>query len=321
MRISSRKVNRRDHAGLNQRDLSLNHTFGISMTNKASITALQAAIKKTDTLPTISVIGQRLLTLRLDSDEGERELMNLVESDPMIAARIIGLANAPVFASAKKVCSMRDAMMVLGLSRVKAIAISIALMGPLRIRESEYFSVKHLWLHSFSMAVGMRTLSGMIPRQIRPHEDSLFLAGLLHDIGYLAFAYLEPKKFDDFLSQIEATPEQSISELETQVLGISHAELGELLGRNWGLPNEIIAVIAGHHLKTIPADPLLTLARITERILGDGAIREEVHKLSPEEEMAELATLGLEPLHLEKAVTILAQQQEQIRILADMLGG
>lgn len=290
------------------------------MTEKASLDALHAAIRKTDTLPTISIIGQRLLSLRLDTDEGERELMNLVESDPMIAARIIGLANSPIFASAKKVCSMRDAVMVLGLSRVKAVAISIALMGPLRIRESRHFNIKNLWLHSFSMAVGMRTLSGMIPRQIRPSEDQLFLAGLLHDIGFLAFAYLEPQKFDDFLSQIETNPEKPIGELEMAILGISHAELGEMLGRHWGLPEEIVVVIAGHHLRDASTDPMLALARITERILGDSAIQEEIRKISPEEEKAELAILGLEPAHLEKAIAVLAQQQEQIRILADMLG-
>lgn len=290
------------------------------MTDKASIDALQATIRKTDTLPTISAIGQRLLTLRLDTEEGERELMNLVESDPMIAARIIGLANSPVFAAAKKICSIRDAVMVLGLSRVKAISTSIALMGPIRIRDSEHFNIKSLWLHSFSMAVGMRTLSGMIPRQIRPPEDQIFLAGLLHDIGFLAFAYLEPKQFDEFLSQIEANPEKPIAILERETLGISHAELGELLGLHWGLPEEIVAVIAGHHLTGVTQDPMLTLARITERILGDNTIREEVRSISAEEAQEELEILGLQPVHLEKATTILAQQQEQIRILADMLG-
>ena len=290
------------------------------MTDKVSIDALQATIQKTDTLPTISAIGQRLLTLRLDTEEGERELMNLIESDPMIAARIIGLANSPVFAATKKICSMRDAVMVLGLSRVKAIATSIALMGPIRIRDSKHFNIKMLWLHSFSMAVGMRTLSGTIPRQIRPPEDQIFLAGLLHDIGFLAFAYLEPKKFDEFLSQIEADPDKPIAELEKNTLGFSHAELGELLGRHWGLPEEIVSVIAGHHLTGVAQDPMLTLARITERILGDNAIREEVRNISPEEALEELEILGLQPIHLEKAVTILAQQQEQIRILSDMLG-
>ncbi len=290
------------------------------MTENPSKEALEKAISKTDTLPTMSVIGQRLLSLRLDTDEGERELMNLVESDPMIAARIIGLANSPIFASPKKITSMREAVMVLGLSRVKAVAISIALMGPLRVKENQYFSVKKLWLHSFSMAVGMRTLSGMIPRQIRPPEDQLFLAGLLHDIGFLAFAYLEPVKFNDFLSQIEASPEKPIGELEREILGISHAELGELLARHWGLPEEIVAVIGAHHSTDAASDPMIALARITERILENSTIKEEIRQVSAEEEEAELAILGLEAAHLEKAKAVLAQQQEQIRILADMLG-
>ncbi len=298
----------------------MDQTSGMSMSDNKSVNELQQAVLKTESLPTISVIGQRLLTIRLDTEEGERELLRLVESDPMIAARLIGLANAPIYATSRKVVSMRDAVMVLGLSRVKAIATGIALMGPLRIRESKQFSVRDLWLHSFSMAVGMRTLSGMIPRQIRPPEDSLFLSGLLHDIGYLAFAYLAPKKFDEFLTRMESEPERPIGQLEREVLGISHAELGALLGRNWGLPEEILAVISGHHAKEPTENPMLALARVTERILGDSAIREDVHTLTTEQEAEELASLGLDEAHLDKATDILGRQQEQIRILADMLG-
>ncbi|HQT26893.1 MAG TPA: HDOD domain-containing protein, partial [Burkholderiales bacterium] len=120
--------------------------------------------------------------------------------------------------------------------------------------------------------------------------------------------------------QIEADPEKPIDELEREILGISHAELGELLDRHWGLPEEIVAVIASHHNTDASPDPMIALARITERILENSTIKEEVRKVGPEEEKAELLILGLEPAHLEKARTILAQQQEQIRILADMLG-
>lgn len=278
---------------------------------------LRPRVMETDALPTISSVAQQLLALPLETERGERELLNLIESDPFIAARVIGMANSPLFAPGKKVCTVHDASFVLGLSRVKSIAIAIALMGPIKIRESRIFSLRDLWLHSFSMAIGMRTLSGMLVRELRPSEELLFLSGLLHDLGYLALAYLAPERFDAFMSRMESRPGASMTEAEEAEFGITHAEIGGILARSWNLPEEAISVIEGHHdgkadTRNIP----LILARLIESITGEGAIRAS----SPMEiSREELDAVGLEPGNLEEAKETLEMQQEQIALLADML--
>lgn len=282
---------------------------------------LRAKVRGTDTLPTISSVAQHLLSLPLETERGEQEMLNLIESDPFIAAKVIGMANSPLFVPGKKVCTVSDAAMVLGLSRVKTIAIAIAMMGPLKVRESGIFSLRDLWLHSFSIAIGMRTLSGMLPRELRPAEDMLFLSGLLHDLGYLALAYLAPDSFDAYIGQVESHPEVSPLDLEMTEFGITHAELGAMLGRNWDLPDEVVSVIAGHHGKSPDTGNVqLMLARLIESITGEGAIRR-----SPEP-MDETVSTGLEALGLDQGSLNMARetlelQQEQIALLADMLAG
>ncbi len=282
---------------------------------------LRKRIRKTDSLPTISSVAQQLLSLPLDTEAGERELLNLVESDPFIAARIIGMANSPLFVHGKQICKVSDAVMVLGLSRVKSIALAIALMAPIRVRESRVFSLRDLWLHCFSMALGMRTLAGMLPREMRPPEDMLFLSGLLHDIGYLALAYLAPDEFDEFIRRMEAHPEESPLEVETRLFGINHPALGEMLGRSWDLPEEVLDVIAGHHdEKYKPGNVPLALARLIEIITGEGAVRRPPGEL-PRSMTEELESIGLKPENLDYVRETLEDLREQIALLADMLAG
>ncbi|HQT26632.1 MAG TPA: HDOD domain-containing protein [Burkholderiales bacterium] len=279
------------------------------------MTDLRARILETDALPTISSVASQLLSLPLETDKGERELLNLIESDPFIAARVIGMANSPLFSPSRKVCTVRDAALVLGLSRVKSIALAIALMGPVRMRKSTVFSLRDLWLHSFSMATGMRTLSGMLSPESRPSEEMLFLSGLLHDLGYLALAYLVPERFDAFLERMESSPGESVLEAESTEFGITHSEIGGMLARSWNLPEEVVGVIEGHH-EADAGNTLLILARLIESITGEGAIRmTSSRQISGDE----LEAIGLDPRHLADAKEMLEMQQEQIILLADML--
>jgi HD-like signal output (HDOD) protein len=77
-------------------------------------TNLKKAIQSLDSLPAMPVIAQKILTLSLDTDAGELQLLKLIEKDPQISARIIGLANTPLFGASKRVASIQDASMLLG---------------------------------------------------------------------------------------------------------------------------------------------------------------------------------------------------------------
>lgn len=263
---------------------------------------LRTKIEKADVLPTISAIARQLLSLQLDTEEGEKELLNLVKSDPFISARLIGMANSPVFVVGRKISTVNDAALVLGLSIVKSVATVIALTGPIKIRESKIFTLSDLWLHSFSVASGMRLLSSMIPK--KPDENMLFLSGLLHDMGYLVLAHLEPEKFDAFIGYVESHPEKSTIAIEKSEFGITHAEIGGMLARKWNLPEEVIGVIEGHHSPAANNVPI-TLVRIIESITGESAIRGAA---SSEISQDELDQIGLTRENLERARETLEMQ-------------
>ncbi|MFM2407929.1 MAG: hypothetical protein RL358_671 [Pseudomonadota bacterium] len=249
------------------------------MTNLDTRTNLKQALAKLDSLPAMPVIAQKLLNLQLDTDAGEAQLLNLIEQDPQITAKLIGLANSPMMGVARKVSTVNDAAMLLGMTKVKAVAMGIAAMsGFAKTPQHLHFKPQDLWQHSITIAIIMRTIAAHMPSRFRPHEDQIFLAGLLHDIGYMALHHLDSAASDELHHQLHIQPKRDVTEIELGALGMTHGYIGAQLGKAWCLPSEIINVIAYHHPAHIEdvaeIMPLVKLLHLAERLLPDFGIAE-----------------------------------------------
>lgn len=270
-----------------------------------------------DSLPAMPTIAQKLLSLALDSDEGEAQLLKLIEQDPLISAKIIGLSNSSLFGASRKVNSVHDAAMLLGLTRVKSIALGIATLSAMRTPLEGLFKINELWLHSLTIALAMRTLSKAMPARTRPLDDQIFLSGLLHDIGYMALSYLDTAASDALHTRLHAQPERAAQEIEQELLGITHGEIGAQLGRHWDLPEEIIAVMRYHHTPDIEeaaaGQPLVSLVNFAERLLPDVGVAEHTRlEISAEEWLS----LGINPDRAEDLAAALTEVAEQAKQMA-----
>jgi HD-like signal output (HDOD) protein len=240
---------------------------------------LKQAIANIDALPAMPSIAQKLLTLQLDTDAGEQELLHLIGQDPQLAGKVVGLANSPAIGSTLKVTTVPDAALLLGLSRIKSIALGVAaLSGLSKGPASKHFKPHDLWVHSMMCAIVMRTIAQEMPKAMRPTEDHIFLAGLLHDIGFMALHHLDAELSNELHHQLRMQPKRPIIELEMEILGLTHCYIGSQLARHWHLPSEITAVIGYHHPPYVEemgqAHPLLRLLHLTERLLPDFGINE-----------------------------------------------
>ncbi|MEK7811543.1 MAG: HDOD domain-containing protein [Pseudomonadota bacterium] len=278
---------------------------------------LKQSIKELDSLPAMPVVAQKILTLSLDTDEGEAQLLRLIEKDPQISARIIGLANTPLFGASKRVTSIQDAAMLLGLTRVKSVAIGIAVMSTFTRHPTGLLNLQNLWLHSLGVALGMRTLSRAMPSRTRPLEDEIFLAGLLHDIGFLVLNYLDTALSDQLQSKLAAEPNRPVFEVEAEVTEVSHGELGAELARHWDLPERIIAVLRFHHApdadESAPGQPLVALLNLTEKLLPSFGINETVDSQVRDEDWL---SLGIDPARAEELSAAVLEQAAQARQVA-----
>lgn len=249
------------------------------MTDENTRTRLKRAVASLDSLPAMPVIAQKLLALPLDTDKGEAELLKLIGQDPQIYAKLIGMANSPMMGVSRKIRSVQDAVMLLGLTRVKSVAIGIASMSNLaKLPPGKYFNPQDLWLHCMTVAMVMRTIAQSMPKIARPNEDQIFLAGLLHDIGFMALHHLDAAASDELHHQLVLQPKRLILEIELETLGITHCFIGAQLAKHWNLPPDLVGVIGYHHppyVEEVAAqNPLVRLVNLAEKILPDFGIAE-----------------------------------------------
>ncbi len=278
---------------------------------------LKEAIRNLDSLPAMPVVAQKILSLPLDTYEGEVRLLKLIEQDPQISARVIGLANSPLYGIAKSVASISDASLILGITRVKSVSVGIAVMSTLNRHPTGHLDIQNLWLHSLGIAQGMGVLARAMPGSTRPHDDEIFLAGLLHDIGYMVLNYIDPVRSDLLQSRLAATPDRPVNEVETEVIEIGHGELGAELARHWDLPNNIVAVLRYHHSPADPAaangQPLINLLNLTEKLLPAFGIAEHV---SPDVSEKDWLALGIDLSRADELSMTVREQAELAKQVA-----
>jgi HD-like signal output (HDOD) protein len=185
--------------------------------------------------------------------------------------------------------------MMLGLNRVKSVATGIAVMSLVN-KPIGRFDPQELWLHNMAVAFAMLPVVRAMPARNRPQDDQIFLAGMLHDIGYLALAHLDPQRSDDLHTRFVIEPDRLAIEVERELLEVTHDELGAELAKHWNLPSEIVTVLRYHHTpemtEAAAGQPLVRIVNITEKLLPTLGLREFVgNYVAPEE----WAALGIDP--------------------------
>jgi HD-like signal output (HDOD) protein len=278
-------------------------------TASAGRTDIQHAIGKLESLPAMPFIAQKLLALKLDTDKGQQEMLMLIEQDPQISARILSLANSAAVSASRQIRTVRESALLLGFKRVQLAAVSIALMSLMAGKPSGDFNMEGLWLHSFRVASALPGVVGFMPQNRRPPDDEIFLAGMMHDIGYMALAFINPQQSDKLHSHLSAEPARSSIEIEREIADICHDELGAELAVHWHLPENLVAVLRYHHT---PDDdeggtgqPLARMINIVEKLLPPYGIIEYV---PPDIDAHEWAALGIDPALAEE---VRVQVEEQ----------
>ncbi|MEJ1959598.1 MAG: HDOD domain-containing protein [Nitrosomonadales bacterium] len=295
-----------------QLDFTQHKATEVKIRNDKGQADIKRAINNLDALPAMPVIAQRLLALKLDSEDGQRMLLQLIEQDPQISAKILGLANSAIVGASRRINTVKDASMMLGLKRVQSVAVSIAIISLMTKPSSSELNMQDLWMHSFGVAFAMRSLARIMPTNMRPPDDLLFLSGMLHDIGYLALAFLDPSQSDRLHNRLAAEPDRPSLEIEQEILEFCHDELGAELARHWNLPDEIIAVLRYHHtpdaIEAAAGQPLVRMVHIVEKLLPSFGIIEYV---LPDIKSEEWEALGIDPAKAEEVKKQVAEQAEE----------
>lgn len=208
-------------------------------------------------LPPMPAVARRVLQLRNNPDASIAELAAIIELDPSLAAQVMRYAVSPFYAYRGKVGSIRDAITrVLGFDMVMNMALGLATGKSFRNPCDGPLGLHAFWQHAVYSATLVQALAKRMLPNARPQPGMAYLAGLLHNFGFLLLGHLFPPEFKLLNKLVTAHPESSVTELEKNVLGmgqaqglleLGHAQIGAWLMQFWQMPDEVIVTLREHH--------------------------------------------------------------------------
>ncbi|MCB1173038.1 MAG: HDOD domain-containing protein [Leptospiraceae bacterium] len=208
------------------------------MESKVTKEQLEGLLQKIEGLPSMPALVQKLEQMMSDPDVNVQALSREIALDPGITASLIRLSNSAYYMPARPIRSVAEAIMTLGLSKVKEIVLVVAARGFLKV-DLEAFKVKapEIWDHSLLAA----EISALIARKLKGQttDDVAYTAGLLHDTGKIVLAQHLAKKYQLVQLAMSQNPDQSILDLEREHLGFTHVEIGASLMDLWEMPTEL----------------------------------------------------------------------------------
>jgi HD-like signal output (HDOD) protein/prolyl-tRNA editing enzyme YbaK/EbsC (Cys-tRNA(Pro) deacylase) len=219
------------------------------------VSAVQARRKKIldrlqnlNQLPPMPKIAQEILQLGGNPYANTTDLAAIIEQDPSLSAQLLRYARSPFYGYRGEIESIQDAISrVLGFDMVMDMALGIAMGKALKNPSDGPLGTNAFWRHAIYSAALAQKLGTNVKGAQKPRPGMAYLAGLMHNIGFLLLGHLFQEEFAMLNKAIREQPEASIVELEEQVLGIDHMEIGSWLLEAWNLPSELVIAVREHH--------------------------------------------------------------------------
>lgn len=277
---------------------------------------IQQRLEATIEIPPLAETAQKIIKLRVDPNASIDDITGVVETDPALAAQVVSWASSPYYASPGKVRSVEDAIVrVLGFDLVINLALGLALGKTLSLPKDHPQQATPYWHQSIYTAAVIEGLTRAIPRAERPEAGLTYLAGLLHNFGYLLLAHVFPPHFSLICRHLEVNPHLNHGYVEQHLLGITREQMGAWLMRYWEMPEELATALrfqhdpdyAGEHWQ-YPNLVCLAVRLLRKRGLGAGAEEPIPDEL--------LERLGLSREKAEDVVTKVLDAEALLRELA-----
>ncbi len=209
---------------------------------------VRARLSESIEIAPLPLTSQRLLSLKSKQDVSGTELAQVIEMDPSLASQVISWANSPYYGAPGSIRSIQDAVIrVLGFDLTMNLALGLALSRQIRLPKDGVHGHRHFWRDALMRALLVEKLVKKMPPLARPYIGLAYLAGLLHNFGYLVLAEVFPPYFSLYCRNQEANPHVPSMYLERFLFGITREQIASYLFTTWGLPSEMCVAIRQQH--------------------------------------------------------------------------
>jgi putative nucleotidyltransferase with HDIG domain len=258
------------------------------MMDEQALQQLRAEVVARKNLPTIPIVLAKILQLVDAETSSGKQLVGVIERDQSLTGKMLRLANSAFFGQTRKVSTIPRAVVLLGFSTVRNLALGVKVWDALGAGVSRS-RLEEMWSHTVAVAVATKILTA---RLRAGDPDEAFTAGVLHDVGRLVLAM---RFRDEYWRTVGGAGEvDAVERMEGSTFGVDHAEVGGWILEAWNLPPTIVEAVRHHHDEAPRAGVAGVLA-IADRLIAwteleNGAVRPEAEAL-----FARVADRGVTP--------------------------
>lgn len=171
------------------------------------------------------------------------DIAKIISEDQGLTARILRLANSPLFGYFSKIETITHAVTIIGVLQVRDLALAISVMDVFAGIPENLVNMEQFWRHSLATGLAARHIA---TNQREASLERFFVAGILHDVGRLVMYIRDPDHCLALLERCRSTGEL-LSLAERDFFGFDHADVGGALLRRWKIPPRVAEPVEKHH--------------------------------------------------------------------------
>jgi HD-like signal output (HDOD) protein len=214
----------------------------MALPNNHSI-IMERIVEETNTVYSLPLFYEHLNETINHPRSSIDDISRVITEDQGLTARLLRLANSPMFGCYAKVDSISKAVTIIGTQQLRDLALAASVMGVFKGIPEDLMSMTSFWRHSIACGIIARSLA--VYRR-ESNVERLFVAGMLHDVGQVVLIAARPDISRALLETQRDTGRLYLN-LERDQLGFDHAELGGALLKKWKIPASIGEPVACHH--------------------------------------------------------------------------
>lgn len=234
-------------------------------------TEIEQQLSKCDSLPSLPSVVVRIIEASKDPEIGLAEVADIISLDPALSAKLLKIANSPVYARVHEVATLRDALSVLGLNASLTVALSFSLVSSLKSQTDDGDDFHNFWKRSIISATVAKQI-GLVLNENNLEE--FFLASLLQDIGMLAVScarLTDPAENCMYQDSRNKTHYERVR-CEKSLWGIDHSDIGAWLLKSWQLPEKLYQAVLYSHCKDCNAASEISARKLAQCVWLSGVL-------------------------------------------------
>lgn len=272
-------------------------------------------------LPTPPIVFQQIQKVINDPSVSAGQIASILSEDPAMSAKVLKLTNSAFYGLSREIESVKQAVLIVGIEAVKNLVLSASVLEMFKGNIDQDYQ-NSFWRHSLATAFCSRMLVKNLKSQRMVESDPAFSAGLLHDVGKMILSCFLPKEYAEFRKMRVDDKIHTDYELELQLFGYTHAQIGGCLAAQWKLPSKLAEAIVQHHTPEQVGDsnPLPYFVNMANYLSKITFFHRDDRYLAGQLSPEVMSFLGVEENEIEGLCEMLKEEYVQAETFLQMAG-